>query len=57
MTLPEELIWIQHLIDHHGVSGTLRLVAINCFDRRTSGTAAAWRTRWGTAQGDLCARG
>jgi hypothetical protein len=52
--IPQELSWIQSLIDGHGVSGTLRLLAINCFDRRTLGTAAAWRTRWGKL-GAICA--
>jgi hypothetical protein len=37
MTIPQELHWIQHLIDHRGVSGTLRLIASNCSDRHAAG--------------------
>ena len=33
MYVPEELIWIQHLIDTLGVTGTLRLISVNCADR------------------------
>ncbi len=31
--IPEELVWIQQLIDIYGVTGTLRLVSVNCGDR------------------------
>ena len=33
MAIPEELVWIQCLIDTHGVAGTLRLISVNCCDR------------------------
>ena len=51
--IPQDLAWIQSLIDGRGVSGTLRLMAINCFDRRTPETTVAWRTRWGEL-GTIC---
>jgi hypothetical protein len=31
--VPEELVWIQQLIDTYGVTGTLRLISVNCGDR------------------------
>ena len=52
--IPQDLFWIQSLVERRGVSGTLRLMAINCFDRRTPGTAAAWRKRW-SKLGAICA--
>lgn len=33
MNIPEEVLWIQHLIDTYGVTGTLRLISVNCGDR------------------------
>jgi hypothetical protein len=31
--IPQELVWIQQLIDIYGVTGTLRLISVNCGDR------------------------
>ena len=33
MAIPPELVWIQHLIDTYGVTGTLRLISASCADR------------------------
>jgi hypothetical protein len=33
MSIAEELQWIQQLIDRLGVTGTLRLIGVNCADR------------------------
>jgi len=38
--IPEELLWIQQLIDRRGVAGTLRLVTVACFERCGDGTWA-----------------
>jgi hypothetical protein len=37
MTIPEELHWIQQLIDRLGVAGTLTLITMNCCDRAEAG--------------------
>ena len=33
MNIPEEFVWIQHLIETLTVTGTLRLISANCAER------------------------
>ena len=33
MYIPQEFVWIQHLIEMLGVTGTLRLISANCAER------------------------
>ncbi len=53
--IPQELAWIQSLIDGRGVSGTLRLMAINCFEPVHDGDGSSLAYALEQARSHLCA--
>ena len=35
MDVPQEVVWIEQLINGHGLAGTLQMISVNCRDRAT----------------------